>query len=47
VHQPGEVIVEKTGEGAFQVEVLAGGVGFLADEPVEVETSGQNSRLEL
>ena len=35
-HQPGEVIVEETGEGAFQVEVLAGGARFLGDEPVEV-----------
>src|SRR5690606_9334645 len=26
----------ETGEGAFQVEVLAGGVRFLADEPPEV-----------
>lgn len=34
--QPGEVIVEETGEGNFQVEVHAGGAHFLADEPVEV-----------
>ena len=34
--EPGEVVVEETGEGNFQVEVLAGGVRFLADEPVEV-----------
>lgn len=34
--QPGEVVVEETGEGAFQVEVHAGGAHFLADEPVEV-----------
>jgi putative redox protein len=34
--QPGEVVVEETGEGNFQVEVVAGGVRFLADEPVDV-----------
>lgn len=34
--EPGEVVIEETGEGNFQVEVLAGGVRFLADEPVEV-----------
>ena len=34
--EPGEVVVEEIGEGNFQVEVLAGGVRFLADEPVEV-----------
>ena len=34
--EPGEVVVEETGEGDFQVEVLAGGVRFLADEPVDV-----------
>ena len=34
--EPGEVVVEENGEGNFQVEVLAGGVRFLADEPVEV-----------
>ncbi|MEJ8814013.1 bifunctional alpha/beta hydrolase/OsmC family protein [Variovorax ureilyticus] len=34
--EPGEVVVEETGEGDFQVEVLAGGVRFLADEPIEV-----------
>jgi uncharacterized OsmC-like protein/alpha-beta hydrolase superfamily lysophospholipase len=31
-----QVIVEETGEGAFQVEVRAGGARFVADEPVEV-----------
>jgi putative redox protein len=34
--QPGEVVVEETGVGNFQVEVTAGGVRFLADEPPEV-----------
>jgi len=34
--EPGEVVVEEIGEGNFQVEVLAGGLRFLADEPVEV-----------
>jgi putative redox protein len=34
--EPGEVVIEETGEGNCQVEVLAGGVRFLADEPVEV-----------
>jgi len=34
--QPGYVVVEETGEGAFQVEISAGGSHFLADEPVEV-----------
>lgn len=34
--QAGLVIVEETGEGAFQVEVRAGGVSFLADEPTGV-----------
>jgi putative redox protein len=34
--QCGEVVVEETGEGAFQVEVLAGGARFIADEPPEV-----------
>jgi len=34
--EPGEVVVEETGEGNFQVEVLAGGLRFLADEPVEM-----------
>jgi len=34
--EPGEVVIEETGEGNFQVEVLAGGGRFLADEPVEV-----------
>jgi uncharacterized OsmC-like protein len=33
--EPGVVVVEETGEGSFQVEVMAGGVHFLADEPVE------------
>jgi len=33
--EPGQVVVEETGEGDFQVEVLAGEVRFLADEPVE------------
>ncbi|WP_257551761.1 bifunctional alpha/beta hydrolase/OsmC family protein [Sphingopyxis sp. DBS4] len=34
--QTGVVTVAETGEGAFQVEVSAGGVSFLADEPPEV-----------
>ncbi|HEV2747036.1 MAG TPA: bifunctional alpha/beta hydrolase/OsmC family protein [Allosphingosinicella sp.] len=34
--QSGFVSVEETGEGAFQVEVRAGGARFVADEPVEV-----------
>ena len=34
--QQGYVVVEETGQGAFQVEVSAGGAHFLADEPVEV-----------
>lgn len=34
--QSGDVTVTETGEGAFQVEVTAGGVRFLADEPPEV-----------
>lgn len=34
--QSGVVTVAETGEGAFQVEVSAGGVRFLADEPPEV-----------
>ena len=34
--QSGFVSVEETGEGAFQVEVTAGGARFIADEPVEV-----------
>jgi len=34
--QSGVVTVSETGEGAFQVEVSAGGVHFLADEPPEV-----------
>lgn len=32
---PDAVTVTETGVGAFQVEVLAGGAAFLADEPVE------------
>jgi putative redox protein len=35
-NQPGEVVVEDTGVGDFQVEVLAGGARLLADEPPEV-----------
>jgi len=38
--EPGEVVIEDVGEGNFQVEVLAGGVRFLADEPVEVGGQG-------
>ncbi|HWK54667.1 MAG TPA: bifunctional alpha/beta hydrolase/OsmC family protein [Hyphomicrobiales bacterium] len=34
--QSGAVTVSETGEGAFQVEVSAGGARFLADEPPEV-----------
>ncbi|MEA1015620.1 alpha/beta fold hydrolase [Sphingosinicella sp. LY1275] len=34
--QSGAVTVVETGEGAFQVEVSAGGARFLADEPPEV-----------
>jgi len=34
--QQGYVVVEETGEGAFQVEVTAGGAQFFVDEPVEV-----------
>ncbi len=34
--QSGVVTVAETGLGAFQVEVTAGGVSFLADEPPEV-----------
>jgi uncharacterized OsmC-like protein/pimeloyl-ACP methyl ester carboxylesterase len=34
--QSGGVVVEETGVGDFQVEVLAGGARFLADEPQEV-----------
>lgn len=34
--QSGDVTVTETGEGAFQVEVTAGGVRFLSDEPPEV-----------
>jgi uncharacterized OsmC-like protein/alpha-beta hydrolase superfamily lysophospholipase len=36
----GQVTVEETGEGGLQVEVQAGGVRFLADEPVEVGGTG-------
>ena len=36
----GQVVVEETGEGDFQVEVRAGGARFLADEPVEVGGQG-------
>jgi uncharacterized OsmC-like protein/alpha-beta hydrolase superfamily lysophospholipase len=32
----GQVVVQDTGQGGFQVEVLAGGARFLADEPPEV-----------
>lgn len=32
----GQVSVEETGEGLFQVQVTAGGATFLADEPAEV-----------
>jgi putative redox protein len=32
----GQVVVEETGEGQFQVRVTAGGATFLADEPVDV-----------
>jgi len=38
--EPGQVVVEETGEGDFQVEVLAGEVRFLADEPVKVGGMG-------
>ncbi|MFC0679646.1 alpha/beta fold hydrolase [Lysobacter korlensis] len=34
--QPGEVSVEETGVGLFQVQVHAGAAHFLADEPAEV-----------
>jgi uncharacterized OsmC-like protein len=34
--QPGEVSVEETGVGLFQVQVRAGAAQFLADEPAEV-----------
>lgn len=34
--ESGEVVAEETGEGNFQVEVQAGGVRFLADEPGEL-----------
>lgn len=34
--EPGQVVVEETGEGNFQVNVRAGGVSFLADEPTDV-----------
>lgn len=38
--QQGYVVVEETGQGAFQVEVSAGGAHFFADEPVEVGGMG-------
>ena len=38
--EDGLVVVEETGEGAFQVEVRAGGARLLVDEPVEVGGSG-------
>jgi uncharacterized OsmC-like protein/alpha-beta hydrolase superfamily lysophospholipase len=38
--EPGVVVVEETGEGNFQVEIQAGGVHFLADEPVDVGGMG-------
>ena len=41
--QSGYVVVEETGEGAFQVEVRAGGAHFLADEPVEVGGLGSGA----
>ena len=34
--QSGEVSVSETGQGDFQVEIAAGGVSFLGDEPPEV-----------
>jgi putative redox protein len=34
--EPGEVLVQDSGVGDFQVEVSAGGVSFVADEPVDV-----------
>jgi uncharacterized OsmC-like protein/alpha/beta superfamily hydrolase len=34
--QQGYVVVEETGQGAFQAEVSAGGAHFFVDEPVEV-----------
>jgi putative redox protein len=34
--EPGQVVVEETGIGDFQVEVSVGGTHFLADEPVDV-----------
>jgi len=40
VGEPGQVVVEETGEDNFQVEVLAGGLRFLPDEPVEVGGMG-------
>ena len=38
--QRGYVVVEETGQGAFQVEVSAGGAHFLVDEPAEVGGMG-------
>lgn len=35
IDDPDSVTVTETGIGKFQVEVLAGGAAFLADEPVE------------
>lgn len=37
---PGAVTVTETGLGQFQVEVVAGGAAFLADEPVEAGGMG-------
>lgn len=34
--EPGEVLVQDSGVGDFQVQVSAGGASFVADEPVEV-----------
>ncbi len=34
--EPGQVVIEETGAGDFQVEVQAGDASFLADEPPEV-----------
>ena len=38
--QPGEVLVQETGEGNFEVEVVAGNARFIADEPPEVGGNG-------
>jgi putative redox protein len=40
---PGEVVVESTGAGVFQMEVLAGAARFIADEPVEVGGLGSGA----